>query len=65
MRNPLAVFLFTIDHKSATLNKLYAFMHLYSVIRPFPFEHYCVFCRRISYHWWQSKSHYEGKVEAS
>jgi len=55
MRNPIAVFLFSIDHKFALLNKIYCKIRLYDVIRPYPFEHYCVFCRRICYSWWIQK----------
>jgi len=63
MRNPLAVFLFSIDHKSGILNEIYAKIGLYSVIKPFPFEHYCVFCRRFSYDWWESKAYFKKKAE--
>ena len=63
MRNPLAVFLFSIDHKSGILNKIYAEIGLYSVIAPFPFEHYCVFCRRICYCWWKPKTYFQEKAK--
>ena len=63
MRNPLAVFLFSIDHKSGTLNKIYAKIGLYLVIAPFPFEHYCMFCRRFSDLWWKSKAYFKKKAE--
>lgn len=59
MHNPLAVFLFSIDHKSRLLNKIYAKIGLYKIIQPFPFEHYCVFCAKyFTYDWWYSKLHY-------
>ena len=53
VRNPLAVFLFSMDHQSGILCKIYAKIGLYNVIAPTPFEHYCIFCRRISYEWWK------------
>jgi len=59
MKNPIAVFLFSIDHKSRTLNRIFGFLGLYRVIRPFPFEHYCVFCAKtVSWEWWYSKEYW-------
>lgn len=59
MRNPLAVFLFSIDHKSSIVCKIYARIGLYAVIYPFPFEHYCVFCAKtVCDDWWKPKSYF-------
>jgi hypothetical protein len=64
MKNPVAVFLFSIDHKSATLNRIFAFLGLYRVIRPFPFEHYCAFCaKHFTHDWWRSREYYEKRLE--
>lgn len=59
MRNPLAVFLFSLDHKSTILNKIFRKIRLYDAIAPFPFEHYCVFCaKNVSNEWWYPKSYF-------
>jgi len=67
IHNPLAVFLFSIDHKSKILNKIFAKIRLYEVIRPYPFEHYCVFCAKyVDYCWWKTKEYFiESEVNRS
>jgi len=63
MRNPLAVFLFSIDHQSKMLNKIYSKIGLYSVIAPFLFEHYCVFCRCFGDEWWKPKEFFLDRIQ--
>ena len=59
MKNPIAVFLFSIDHKSRTLNRIFEKIGLYEVILPFPFEHYCVFCAKyVCDCWWKDREYF-------
>jgi hypothetical protein len=64
MHNPIAVFLFSCDHKFKILSKIYSKIGLYSVIHPYPFEHYCVFCAKyVDYCWWHPKEYFIEKQE--
>jgi len=59
MRNPLAVFLFSLDHKSHAMSKILSKLRLYDIIAPYPFEHYCVFCaKHVSDEWWKPKKYF-------
>jgi len=59
MRNPIAVLMFSLDHKIKFLSKVYAKLRIYELIYPYPFEHYCVFCAKyVSDDWWKTKPYY-------
>ena len=62
MHNPIAVLLFSLDHKVHLLNQVFAKIKLYDAIQPFPFEHYCVFCAKsVCDDWWEPKSYWINK----
>lgn len=59
MKNPIFVFVFSLDHKSRMLNKILAKIGLYENIAPVPFEYYCVFCAKyICDTWWRKKKNF-------
>jgi hypothetical protein len=52
MRNPILVFLASIDHHSFLLNKVFKKARIYDLMEPHVFEYYCVFCRGVCTCWW-------------
>ncbi len=64
MRNWIAVFLFSLDHKSHTMGKILGKLGLYNTIAPFPFEHYCAFCaKHVDDLWWKQRAYFAERVK--
>ena len=55
MRNPILVFLSSIDHQFP-LSKIYTKLRIYRLMDPHPFEYYCIFCREICDEWWKDNN---------
>lgn len=59
MKNPIAVLIYSLGHKSHIIAKL-PWLIRFNLIANLPFEHYCVFCaKHVSDDWWMTKKDYE------
>jgi hypothetical protein len=68
MRNPILVFLSSVDHHgrigSFSLSKVYSKIGIYKLMYPYYFEHYCVFCRRFTDDWWDNDEQFDKRLES-
>jgi len=66
MRNPVLVLLITLEHKfipsKITGSSLYKYFFI-NTVYPYPFERWCVYCRRTSYCWWKEKEEWKEERE--
>jgi hypothetical protein len=59
MKNPIAVLIYSLGHKSHIMARL-PWLIKFNLIANLPFEHYCVFCAKyVDDDWWKTKKDFE------